>query len=727
LEENKSYRLFDYLDELTWNETTKIIDIDNDGDDDLLYFSAKKLYLKENLKIKDTKIHVNTNPIVINISDNKYLNWDIFYEAINNPHEIWSDNWSINIWFSAPTNNSLDKFRLWFYTIVDKYLNIKDIKYRPKFIKKDIIDAIADIWNITKIKETNFSIIRKNLVYIKNIWDLLGSKIISKELKNIATNISKWKIVNIKKWTVLYAWDNSFTIRYLNVDLWDKKEYSLNVKWYNNIEFKNNIKIIWIDGDAYVEWYSNIVYEWEDIRKLLHMPLFPWTIISYVWNNYKTIDSSYIELEYYDKSEVSLDFNYVSKWELYDLWLKTLDYNIRVSRNNDYYYAKINSFNKNINWTLSRQILFAPQTEADTNAPELKLSSIKIPVYQNYLLDLTNKIYEDSWIRNVKKIIIDFDLTKDTNHDWNSKNDDDININWEYKNQINILRNPAYLKLKFKPFNKLFKKKIGITLIDTNNNIWYWEVNLEVYSPVPHINSYEKWIVKWILIDEDLTKEPISLYRFRWWVINKLENINWKKISYTTNWSYRFNIKTKWTGLKLYDWWKREIAYINEKTWKITLKDHSITNKVLSSSSKENDSVFPKILLRKKWKNIFYEYLKMKWVNEVKFVNNFDNIKDKGIYFKFSDYSHYSYYKIPLWLDYNPGALSIYRNTSTNKEALFTIFNDWRINTINDNDFSIKYDFYWDNIVLKLYDKNNFWKREIGRVLFKSNSEYIMQ
>jgi hypothetical protein len=30
------------------------------------------------------------------------------------------------------------------------------------------------------------------------------------------------------------------------------------------------------------------------------------------------------------------------------------------------------------------------------NAPELTLSSIKIPVYQDYIVDLTNDVYEDS-------------------------------------------------------------------------------------------------------------------------------------------------------------------------------------------------------------------------------------------------------------------------------------------------------------------------------------------
>ena len=727
LEKGHSYRLFDYLDELEWNEVTNIIDIDNDGDDDLLYFAANRLYFKENLKYKDTKVHVNTNPIIVDSSDNKFYNWDIFYESINNSHEIGSDNWSINIWFTSPTNESLSKFRLAFYNRVDKYINENNTDYRPKFIKRDIIDSVSDIEKITEIETTWFYIKRKNLVYIKNVWKLSGAKVVTKEAKDISSNLVSWKVININKWTILYAWSNSFTIRFVNEETEDKTEHSLKVNWYENIEFVHNIKIVWIDGNVYIKWFDDITFEWTDVRKLLNKPLFAGTIISYEWNNYETVDSSYVELQYYDNSELSIDFNEVSKWELYDLGLKTNDYSIRVKRDNDYYYAKIKAFDKNIIWTLSKQILIAPQNEADLNAPELTLPSIRIPVYQGHIVDLTNDIYEDSWIKNIKKVIIDFDLTKDTDNDWNPKNDDDLNIDWEYKDQIEILKNLVYLKLNFKSFDKLFKKKIGITLIDNNDNIWYSEVLLEVYSPVPHINKYDNWLISWILKDEILTKEPVNLYRFRWGVVTKLDNKSWSGVSLTDKWSYDFNVKTSWTGLKLYDWWKNEIAFIDEKTWKIFIKDHSITTDVLSTSNRKNDSVFPKILLKKNGEEIFYEYLEMKWIKEVKFVNNFEEVIDKWIYFKFSDYTNYSYYTIPLWLDYNPWALSIYRNTSIDKEALFTLFTDWRINTINDNDFSLKYDFYWENIVLKLYDKNDFWNREIGRILFKTESEYIMK
>lgn len=728
IEWDKSYRLFDYLDELEWDEIMKIIDIDWDQDDDIIYSVNNKIYLKENLEKTDNKVYLTESPLTLDIDDNKFFNGDIFYEAINNAHEIWSDNWNINIWFSSPTNRDLNKFRLSFYDRVDKYLNEDNSWYIPEFIKKDIVDAISDINIITKTDETESYIKRKNLVYIKNIWNLLWVKLTSKELIDISKDLSLGSVVNISKWTKIYAWENNFSMTYINSEWNDLTEKTISISSYSNIEFLNNIKIVWITSNAYIEWFDDVIYEWTDIRKVLNKPIFVWTKISYVWNNYETVDTSYIDLEYYDGSFLWLDFNKVKDWELYDLWFSSEDdYTIRINRSNDYYYSKLYTFNNNINSTISNQILIAPQNEADMNSPELNLPNIRIPVYQKALIDLTNEIYEDSWIWNIKEVIIDFDLESDTDNDWNKKNDDDINIIWEYKDQINILKSPWYLKLDFEAFDKLIKKKIWITLIDSNGNAWYKEVLLEVYSPVPNINTYENWKVWGVLIQEKLTEEPINIFRFRWGVVTKLENDDWSWVSLTNDWNYSFNISNEWTWLKLYDWDKNEIAFINEKTWKINIKDYFITSEVLSSSNIKNDSVFPKIILKKNDKEIFYEYLQIKWINKVNFVNNFEEVIDKWIYFKFSDYNNYSYYTVPEWLDYNPWALSIYRNTSESKEALFTIFKDWRINSINDDDFNIKYDFYWDYIVLKLFDKNDFSNREIWRILFMVDSEYIMK
>jgi hypothetical protein len=44
-------------------------------------------------------------------------------------------------------------------------------------------------------------------------------------------------------------------------------------------------------------------------------------------------------------------------------------------------------------------------------------SAIKIPVYQKKKIDLTSYIYEDSGIKNIKDVYVDFDLESDSDND----------------------------------------------------------------------------------------------------------------------------------------------------------------------------------------------------------------------------------------------------------------------------------------------------------------------
>jgi hypothetical protein len=68
-----------------------------------------------------------------------------------------------------PKNDLLSNFRIEFFSIVDKFVNLENNNYIPQNIKNNIIDAFSDIDNIT-IKEDNSDyILSNNLAYIKNI------------------------------------------------------------------------------------------------------------------------------------------------------------------------------------------------------------------------------------------------------------------------------------------------------------------------------------------------------------------------------------------------------------------------------------------------------------------------------------------------------------------------------------------------------------------------------
>jgi hypothetical protein len=70
---------------------------------------------------------------------------------------------------------------------------------------------------------------------------------------------------------------------------------------------------------------------------------------------------------------------------------------IRVKLENDFYYSKISGFKNNIFSTVSAQEIMSPQIQADTKAPELDMNSlIKVPVYIEKTVDLTDSLYENS-------------------------------------------------------------------------------------------------------------------------------------------------------------------------------------------------------------------------------------------------------------------------------------------------------------------------------------------
>jgi heat shock protein HspQ len=486
----------------------------------------------------------------------------------------------------------------------------------------------------------------------------------------------------------------------------------------SNIEFSWKINITWISWNAYIV-SDQIILSWENIRKYLWLPLFPDSSIEFNGNDLEKTEKSHIEISYYDESEALLDFRDIDSYEIYNLWYKSINYNIRLNRDNDFYYAKIRWFKQNIFSTVSNQILLSPQAEADIISPELSLSNfIKIPVYQKQRVNLSNYIYEDAWINNIWEVFIDFDLDLDSDGDWNFKNDRD-NLS---DDKINIIKSSNRIDIEFWKYDNIFSKKIWITIIDKQWNIWYSDVNFMIYTPTPTISSYSNSIVKWI-IDEDFTDEPINLYRFRSWVITKiLDKDNKLKVN-TDSWKYSFEVNndSKWLALKKDN---KIIAYVNETTWKIDIKDISLKLRVLETNHPKNESIYPKLIMSKLWEDIFYEYLKVNNISRVKLASDFDSIQENWIYLKLLDRDSYSYYIVPESAPYNPGSISIYRKTDKKKNELFTIFNDWRVNTLNDF-YKLEYDTHWDYIKLKLIDKH--FNRTVWEVLLKVDADSVLR
>jgi hypothetical protein len=579
--------------------------------------------------------------------------------------------------------------------------------------KKQIIDAISWVWTVNLINETNLYKEAKNVVYISEVWDLRWITVTTDELKNIWDDLKNGNAVVLSSGTKVYAWDSRQVLWYLDESSWEIS--SLVIPKNSYIELKSTLKVV--SWEWFVKTGKEIVYSWTDVRNLVWKPLFFWTEISYTWNENETVETSYIDLKYYDNTEFSLNFNYIKSWKLYDLWITwKSSYSIVTSINNDFYYAKIKWFKDEIIWTISNQILLSPQIQADNYAPELILSSIKVPVYQKKTFSLLDYIYEDSWIDNIKDIYIDFDLKTDNDGDWNPKNDNDSS-----SMSTLVISKWEDITLEVWTFDILMNKEISVIITDSNWNVWNNEIQFEVYSPIPEIENNNVNNFYWVL-DEELTDEPVNLYRLRWWVVTKLEDSVWKEFVLSNSWAYNF-IVWDW---KL--WVKIEnngalIAEVNEKTGKITVHNPTYIINVLESNNSWNESVYPKISLSNSTTEVFFETIRVNSSGMVKVVENFEWIESSGIYVKFLDTWNYTYNINPENVVYNPWTMAIYRNSSSILEELFVIFSDWRIRTLNQN-YTLKYSTYADYVVLKLVDKH--FNREVAEVLYKVESDYVI-
>lgn len=733
-----SYFLFDYLDELTWKEITKEADFDRDWDQDIIYMVWDEIYLKENFNNKKaTKEYYTGSPIILKSSNNPYLSND-FISWVNGFEESISDNNYINIWFKD--SKDVNNYRVEFYQIVDKF---DDVilgylwTYTPKNVKRYIIDAFSDIENKTldleKTSSTNYYI-RKNLAYINNIWNLAWVELYTKDLINLNEDISSNKEITINSQTKIFTSSDSVRLTYYLYRERDNelklKEVSINA--FSNIEFKEDIILVWITWEAFVEWDRFVSLTWNQIANYIKKPLLPWSKIIYNDIEVKS-NNSYIGIKYYDWSEAGIDFNETKYYELYDLWLPWSDYLIRTKIENDFYYGKIRSFKNNLFSTYTNTTLLSPQKESDKKAPEISnLYTIKLPVYQKKIFNITDNVFENSWIKNITDMYIDFDLEKDSSWDGNLINDKDFSL-WQTWSLFDINIEWTKLLLQVWDFSELINKTIRLYLVDSNNNIWYKNLNFVVYSPTPKIESIKENKISW-KIDEVLKNEPISFYRIRNSNITRLEDYNKNKTANTsTGWEFSFEASKNLSWATITHSW--EILFkINEETWKIILSDfdkakHKLDLKVSSSDNKNNEFAYPKITISKDLVPIYYEYLVTPNSWKVEVVKDFSEViewqyKSKVWIYYNHNLSDFEYISLPVWINNNSWDLYIYSSTDSTKKPIITIFKDWRINVSNEM-YYLEYSSFWDYVV---YNIKRLWTEAIiWKVMIIPEKNYIVK
>ena len=693
-DKNYSYNLFDYKDELDGNEIIKTNDFDNDGDDDYIIEYRGKIYLKENLS---THKNISKDYEVLTIwsSSNIFYNSDIYYWAVENFREWNIDSNKINAKFDASTQADILNYRMTLNNKIDRSDSTDAI-----------VDAFSNINSQTLEVENEIFSTHKNLAVIKNLGHLKYIELTTKEMKNIKDDIKNGNVVSLSKATKIYAWDSTSRIWYVTEN--NNEIQNLFIPKHSHIVLKESIKIVEITQAAYIQWRYNITLKWEEIRAYRWLPIFDGAYMNYVWKNITPPrGNTYIDIQYFDWTQALVNFNFIDEYWLYDLWNSQTDFAITLSTKNDFKYAYIQTFKESIFSSASNQIVLSPQIQADSYAPVFYMWELKIPVYQSRIVDFTDLVYEDSWLAGIKDIVINM-------------NPEDKNTN-EIIPDYKIIHTNETLKVVFWSYDELFSRDISFEFTDINGNVSNYMIPFEVYAPNPEIQGVDDNQIYWN-IDESLSEQPVSFYRYRSWEVSKLEWLDGQEFAWTDVWNYNLDLWNQTSWLEVM-YGNTLIAFINEITGLIEKKDFSASIKVLSSNDSKNDNYYPKIEIIKNGQTLYYQYLEMKNA-DIEIVENFTNVSDGNIWVKFLNTAKYGYQLIPNTLDYNPGSLVIYDSSDKQKQPLFVVFPDGRIQTLNSN-YVLEYDSYENFIKIRLVDARN--NINIAELIYALNGWYIIE
>lgn len=172
----------------------------------------------------------------------------------------------------------------------------------------------------------------------------------------------------------------------------------------------------------------------------------------------------------------------------------------------------------------------------------------------------------------------------------------------------------------------LSKKKIRLYTEDNNKNISFGDITLEVYAPIPDIQTISGTMVSGIL-NESLTNEPIDIFRLRNNIMTRIQPTISGGIRTENNGS--FTLLSNNTSDIILTRSGNNIATINEKTGKISLEDTSFHIAVIPASA---ISPLQIEILTANNTVVFSEKIDISTASNIERVSNFDQLTGNGIF-----------------------------------------------------------------------------------------------
>lgn len=154
-----------------------------------------------------------------------------------------------------------------------------------------------------------------------------------------------------------------------------------------NYEFLTNTKI-WVKSGMLYLFKDSQEQKKVSVADLYGVPILPKTKVEISGN-------SFVSFAYYDGSATRLDGP--GTYEYYPLGKKSQEYSVSISAPNDWYYAKLFSFDRGVDSTVASLHLLSPQKAADTEGPLITYGDvIRIPVYQTRTLSFASSLADIS-------------------------------------------------------------------------------------------------------------------------------------------------------------------------------------------------------------------------------------------------------------------------------------------------------------------------------------------